>query len=155
MSALDRITDKHTKSMTKLEFAIFMLWNSFSEDGIAGQAAEELAAKDAELYALRESLDEEKKRNELFSDCLRRGLKLWQAENPERDYWISGDENIKWMLDQIAALRERVEALEAALSVTTQAYLAILKEQEWTTSDGHPAEWHALIVSNKELLQAP
>lgn len=57
---------------------------------------------------LAKRLEEEEHRNDVFGECLRRGLKMWQEANPDKDYWISGDENIKWMLDQIAALREQV-----------------------------------------------
>ncbi len=73
-------------------------------------------------------LEEEEQRNELFGDCLRRGLKLWQEANPDKDYWISGDENIKWMLDQIAALRERV-AVETAKKELLEKLVKIVYEK--------------------------
>ena len=43
--------------------------------------------------------------------------------------------------------------LRAALKSTTDAYEAILQEQFWTTTDGHPPSWHALIVNNRALLE--
>ena len=80
--------------MTKLEFAIFMLWNSFSEDGIAGQAAEELAAKDAELSALRErveALERIAKAAKVVSDNLSK-IEIIDIDDKEYNVWgIVGD----------------------------------------------------------------
>lgn len=101
--------------------------------GCCDQAAAELAAKDAELQdrisevgrlnvenrraqnelaALQEQLSEEQQRNKLFGDCLHRGLVMWQKENPDSAVWISGDQNIAWLLNKVSALQERVRVLE-------------------------------------------
>ena len=66
------------------------------------------------LAMLQNELTEEKARNKLFSDCLHRGLQMWQKENPDSDVWISGDKNIKWMLDKITTLNDRLDAIETA-----------------------------------------
>lgn len=67
----------------------------------------------AELSALRARVEEEEARNKLFSDCLHRGLQMWRDANPDKDYWISGDENIKWLVDTAFALHARVDVAEA------------------------------------------
>jgi len=58
------------------------------------------------IELLEDKLEEEKARNALFEMCLERGLKLWQAEHPEADYWIDGSQNIKWLLEKIYLLEK-------------------------------------------------
>lgn len=54
---------------------------------------------------------------------------------------------------KISVLQTRIAELETALATTTNAYESALNDIDWQTSDDHPASWHALIVTNRQLLE--
>ena len=60
----------------------------------------------AELEVMQTELAEEKARNELFSDCLRRALALFRNSYPETSHFIDGADNFVWLFEQIKKAEE-------------------------------------------------
>ncbi|MFA5166883.1 MAG: hypothetical protein WC449_06360 [Candidatus Paceibacterota bacterium] len=79
------------------------------------QAACEMA-KSHELKLLQSQLSDAEKRNDLFSDCLRRALKLWQDKHPDYDGWPDGAVNLAWVLDQLTTAQEENKRYQSLMS---------------------------------------
>lgn len=77
------------------------------------------------------------------------GVRLHEAEQRIQEQ----EEYVSWCHEALVEKESRIKELEAALKETTDAYQAALEDIGWETSDGHPASWHALIVSNRAILK--
>jgi len=71
----------------------------------------------SKIEKLQFKLDEAEKRNDLFTNCLRRALKLWQNKHPEADYWPDGAVNLAWVLDKYTESHEEIKAIQHGFEI--------------------------------------
>lgn len=70
-----------------------------------------IEAASADLAVLQAYLEEEKARNELFSDCLHRALMLFRKSRPETNFFPDGADNFAWLFEQVKKAEE-IDGLE-------------------------------------------
>lgn len=67
------------------------------------------------IPAIRSQLDASEASNALFSACLDRALKLWQAANPDKEFWPDGADNLAWVFDRLSATENELAEAKGLL----------------------------------------
>lgn len=80
------------------------------------QANISLIASLADNDKLAARMRDAEQRNQLFVDCMRRGMRLWRDAHPGVDQFPSGDENISWLLERLRAAEACIQEIDRLYS---------------------------------------